>query len=201
MKSQHKENSKAWWDEKYSVVSQLLRNKEPSSFLMSQLFLLPVGAKVLDVASGSGRNAVAMARAGHRVTAIDFSTPALEASRSLARDSSVEVQWKSSDLDMYLPELMAFDAIAIIDYRPAKTLISNISRGLAKDGYLFMEVHLVEACKTDKNLEVFECFQPNELIKSFVGPQASFRILHYRELDSEGSRQKVFLVAQKVQLF
>jgi cyclopropane fatty-acyl-phospholipid synthase-like methyltransferase len=200
MKSAHKDNSKAWWDEKYSQAPIGLYGKEPSKFLIAQKGLLPKDAKILDVASGEGRNAVALASAGFQVTGLDFSPTALERAEKLAAESNQKVNFKNVDLDMYLPELMAFSAIAIIDYKPAKTFISNVARGLAKDGYLFVEGHLVEACKAQKNLEVFECFQPNELIRQFTGPQGSFRILFYSELES-GSRDKVFLVAQKTQLF
>jgi SAM-dependent methyltransferase len=198
-RSIHKENSKAWWDEKYTLTSgALLYGKEPSKFLMESAELFPKAAAILDVACGEGRNAVALASKGHRVTALDFSSVALERAKVLAVESHLEVTFKAADLDMYIPELMSFGVISIVNYKPATTFLTNVARGLAKDGFLIVEAHLVEACKTDESLETFECFSPNELLRQFVTPQGSFRVLSYSEIASEG---KAFLVAKKTQLF
>ncbi|MDB5037212.1 MAG: ribosomal protein methyltransferase-like protein [Bacteriovoracaceae bacterium] len=201
-KSVHKENSKAWWDEKYtSSGNSFFYDKAPSNFLLQNIELIPKGAKILDVACGEGRNAVALASMGHKVTAIDFSAVALERAKSLARESGVEVTFKSTDLDMYLPELMAFDVILSVDFKPAKTFISNVSRGLAQHGFFLMEAFLMAGAKAYDSIEAFECFTPNELIRQFVPSQASFKILNYSELGPAKWGEKVFLVAQKAQLF
>ncbi len=196
-KSSHKENSKAWWDEKYSQSSDYLYGKEPSKYLLSHLDLLPAKAKVLEIACGEGRNAVALALKGFDVSATDFSAKAIERAESLAKNSDVKIAFKNADLDFFIPELMSLDAIVSIDFRPGPTLLKNLARGLKQGGLLLMEAHLIEACKDSESLEVFECFKPNELLQQFVPGQPSLRIADYSELDPG---MKVQLVAKKTAL-
>ena len=126
-RSTQKENSKAWWDEKYATTGEnFLYDKAPSKFLLDYKDLLPKSARVLDVACGEGRNAVALASMGHKVTAIDFSSVALERAKLLARDSGVEVNFKAVDLDLYLPDLLAFDVVLCMDFKPAKTFVQKV---------------------------------------------------------------------------
>ncbi len=201
-KSEHKENSKAWWDEKYLTSGdQYLYGKEPSKFLVEHLDLLPKGAKVVDIGSGEGRNAVALAAKGYDVTAIDFSATAQDRAKKLAVDSGVNILWKSSDLDFYLPELLTFDAIVCIDYKPPVSLLKNLSRGLKQKGILILEASLVESAKSYEKIELFECYKPNELLLQMVPSQSgTFQIQHYSELGATKWGDKVFMIAKKTQL-
>ncbi|MBN8553997.1 MAG: class I SAM-dependent methyltransferase [Deltaproteobacteria bacterium] len=199
-KSEHKENSKAWWDEKYSLSSDYLYSKEPSSFLMEQLDLLPSGAKILEIACGEGRNTVALAAKGYSVTAFDFSAKALERAEALTKASGVSVTFKSLDLDFYLPELLSFDAIIGIQFKPPQTLLKNLSRGLKQNGHLILEAPLMESSRTYKNIESFECFKPNELLYQFIpSQQMTFQIRFYSELGPKYG-ENVYMVAKKSQL-
>ncbi len=198
-RSQHKENSKAWWDEKYSSRDGFYYSKEPSKFLMNRLDLLPSKAKVLEIACGEGRNSVALAARGLDILALDFSAVALERAQNLAKDSGVTIQTKTLDLDFFIPELFSFDAIVSVDFRPAPTLLKNLGRGLKQGGHLLMEAHLMEAAKTYTEVEVFECFKPNELLQMFVPSQTSFKILEYSELGEKWG-EKAYLIAKKSQL-
>lgn len=202
-KSSHKDNSKAWWSEFYQQTGAQYRyGKEPSSWVIQQLDLIPAGSIVAEVGSGEGRNAVAMAAKKLKVKAFDFCEVAMERAQKLAIESGVEVDWKTLDLDMYLPELMAFDAIVCVNYKMPKTLLNNLSRGLKQNGYVFIDTYLMQSAKENR-AEAFECFQPNELLKQFMGAGASFRLLHYSELDGElkSTSGRVKLLAQKTQLF
>src|SRR5690606_10291257 len=83
-----KNNSKTFWDERYaSSGDSFLFGKEPSTFLMNHLGLLGPRSKILDLGSGEGRNAVAMALKEHSVTAIDYSEVASARAEALAKDS------------------------------------------------------------------------------------------------------------------
>src|SRR5690606_1292087 len=100
------------------------------------------------------------------------------------------------DLDFFIPELLAYDLIISIDYKLPPTLLHNVIRGLKKNGRLIVEAPLIEAMKTRPELELFECFQPGELLKAFQKPGLNFRILYYSELGNE----KLQLIAQKTEI-
>jgi tellurite methyltransferase len=193
-----KDNSKEWWEAKYQASSNFVYSKEPSAFLISHLDLLPTKAKVLELASGEGRNAIGLARKGFQVTAIDFSETAMKRAEELAKASDASVVWKKSDLDFFLPELMSFDAIVSIDYRPAPTLLKNLVRGLKKDGFLLMESFLTPVCLERKDIEVFETFRPGELLRLVQDSSPSVRCVYYSELGPE--RLKANLIARKVEM-
>jgi SAM-dependent methyltransferase len=55
------------------------------------------GKRVLDIGTGSGANAVALARMGAHVIAIDRSEAQLAAARKLATATEVRVEWHESD--------------------------------------------------------------------------------------------------------
>jgi len=191
-----KENSKAWWDALYQVRAPIAYGKEPSSWLMKYKDLMKPQGLVADIGCGEGRNAVGLALSGFNVRGFDFSHEALKRAEVLAKEAGVSVEWKSSDLDLFLPELMTYDAVVSIDFKAPKTLFNNLSRGLKQNGHLLLEAPLMQTAR-DKKAEVFECFQPNELMKLFQTIASSYRLLHYSELEVG---DKVTLIAQKMQL-
>ncbi len=67
----------------------------------------------LDLGAGDGRNAVWLAQHGWRVTAVDFSTVALDRGRALATSAGVEVDWRHADLNEWTPPAGAFDLVAL----------------------------------------------------------------------------------------
>lgn len=189
-----KKNSKDFWDQKYREQASI--QKEPSSFLLTHIGSLPAGAKALDLACGTGRNAVAMALRKMEVTAIDFSEVALEAAARFAEESHVKINWKKADLDFFIPELLSYDLISLIDFKPPQTLFNNLIRGLKKSGRLILEAPMLAAMKSNPDLEPFECFQPGELLKAIQKPGLNFRVLFYSELDGD----RVQILAEKTEM-
>lgn len=193
------ENTKEWWNQRYESATPNLYSKEPSKFLMKHLELLPKAAKVLDLGCGEGRNAVALALKGFDVEAKDFSDVAVARAEELAKSSNAQLKIKKADLDFFIPELMAFDAIVSIDFKPPQSLLKNLIRGLKKGGCLLMEAPLVEACIDNKSLEVFECFKKGELLKEMAGGM-NYRVVYYSELEPDFSATKVQFIAQKTEM-
>src|SRR5260370_22166378 len=64
---------------------------EPASIVRELLSLLPAGP-ALDIACGTGRHALLLAERGQHVTAIDFSTTALDILEVRARGTGVPVR-------------------------------------------------------------------------------------------------------------
>jgi len=85
------------------------RTRDEATFIEAQLALAP-GARVLDLACGTGRHAIEMARRGHRVTGFDFNDRYLELAAAAARESGLAVEWARGDM-RELAFDHAFDAV------------------------------------------------------------------------------------------
>ena len=86
----------AMWDERHAARDPI-ESHEPDPTLVSEAGALRPGL-ALDLATGDGRNAIWLASKGWRVTAVDFSTVALERARRSATRAGVEVEWRQEDL-------------------------------------------------------------------------------------------------------
>ncbi len=86
------------WDERYAKPGYLF-GVEPADFVRAQAGMLAPGARVLCVADGEGRNSVHLAGLGHRVTAFDASSVALEKARALAAEKGVSVDVHHSGIE------------------------------------------------------------------------------------------------------
>ncbi|MBV9774863.1 MAG: class I SAM-dependent methyltransferase [Gemmatimonadetes bacterium] len=65
---------------------------------ITEILALPDGARVLDLACGWGRHSIELARAGYRVTGLDFSPTLLARARKRAEAAGVEVEWVRADM-------------------------------------------------------------------------------------------------------
>jgi SAM-dependent methyltransferase len=121
----------AEWDARYTATSDLMWTAQPNRFVVDVLAPLPPG-RALDLAAGEGRNAVWLAAQGWRVTAVDFSSVAIDRGRRLAGEHGVEITWIVADLSDYEPPPGGFDAvlIAYLHLVPAE-LAGVLGRALA----------------------------------------------------------------------
>jgi len=85
------------------------RTQAEAAFIESQLAPAP-GARVLDLACGTGRHAIEMARRGYRVTGFDFSDRYLALAAAAARDAGAAIEWVCGDMRELAFE-RAFDAV------------------------------------------------------------------------------------------
>ena len=93
-----------FWEAEYRAGSRPFG--PPSIEILELLDRLPRGGRVLDLGCGDGRNAIPLARAGHRVTAVDRSRWALEALRRAAmREGSVAEDDQPLGIEMVEAEL------------------------------------------------------------------------------------------------
>jgi SAM-dependent methyltransferase len=131
------------WNRKHGE-GLLLFGAEPNRFLVDEVGDLEP-SRALDVACGSGRNAVWLAFQGWKVTGVDFSGVALEQARALAAQRRVEVEWVEADLLGWRPFDAAFDLIAVLYLQlPADQLAAVLRRaagGLAPGGTLIVIGH------------------------------------------------------------
>ncbi len=71
---------------------------EPAQFLVENVELLPKG-RVLDVAMGSGRNAIYLARLGFEVEGVDMSPEAVNTALESAEKVGVTIRAQVADLE------------------------------------------------------------------------------------------------------
>jgi SAM-dependent methyltransferase len=133
------------WDARYRDGAYEGRT-HPTALLAEWLPRIPRG-RALDVACGTGRNALFLAANGYEVTALDISSVALDRGRRAAADRGLTVEWLCADLDddpdSALPS-GSFDLVVWARY-VHKTLMRHLVARLGLGGALVCEQHL----KTD----------------------------------------------------
>jgi tellurite methyltransferase len=132
------EPGQADWDDRH-------RGKPPGDaepFLTAMLARIPRGV-ALDVAAGRGRNSLALARAGMRVVAVDYSATAMRLLAEIARDERLAVWPIVANLDSFHLKDESFDAIVNINFLD-RALFSNFARALRPGGVLIAETFLVD---------------------------------------------------------
>jgi tellurite methyltransferase len=115
---------------------------EPEPFLAEMIARMPRGI-ALDVAAGRGRNALAMARAGIRVVAVDWSADAMLALGAAARSERLAVWPVVANLDSFHLKDETFDAIVNINFLD-RAMFPHFSRALRPGGVLIAETFLVD---------------------------------------------------------
>lgn len=100
------------WDARYAAAP-LLWSAGPNRFLEAEAADLPPG-RALDVACGEGRNALWLAARGWTVTAVDYSTVAIERARGLAAERGLDVEWIVADVTEWTPEPRAYDLVVVL---------------------------------------------------------------------------------------
>jgi SAM-dependent methyltransferase len=126
------------WDDRYRSTDRLW-SAEPNTFVADRLSDREPGVG-LDLASGEGRNAIWLAERGWEMTAVDFSSVAIER----GREHSAEVEFVVADVLNWQPErsydlvLVAYLHLVLADFEP---LIRRVATWLRPGGELFMVGH------------------------------------------------------------
>jgi len=103
----------AFFDDDYLRIYRALLSPEQTAsevdFLEAAL-ALPARGEVLDLACGSGRHAIGLARRGYRVTGVDLNAHYLAAAEDDAAAQGVVAGWVTADM-RELPFAHAFDGV------------------------------------------------------------------------------------------
>ena len=171
---------------KQAIQSIALTSQSPSSFLKEQQHLIPKG-KVLDVATGHGRNALYLASLGYSVIGIDRDKEALRAIQQEIQNSNVSnVSVHAQDLEDGSPSSLnlgteLYEGILVFFYL-YRSLFPSLLRALRRGGVLMYETFLIDNHRINNHPRRQEfCLQHNELFQLTQG----LRIVHYEE----GARQ------------
>ena len=187
----------AEWDKRYRLREHAASDFEaaPTPLVTETASDLRPG-RALDLASGTGRNALWLAEHGWDVTAVDGALTAVEALRRRAAELGLKINAVVADLEKheFKIEPAAWDLIAICYYLQ-RDLFEPAKCGVAPGGILIAVVHVNEPGEADGLYRL----RPGELPKYFEG----WKILHFHEgrpKDPVHRRAVAEIVAQRVDL-
>ena len=129
---------RAKWNQRYREGAYQSRT-HPSAFLEECVPVLPPPCRALDLACGTGRNAVYLAGLGFTVDAVDISAEALAIGR--ARAAALPICWLEHDLDAGFAPDASYDVIVNIRFVNL-TLLESLLPSLRPNGVLIVEQHL-----------------------------------------------------------
>jgi tellurite methyltransferase len=182
------------WDERYKSGERRAEDLDaaPTPLLVETAEKLVPG-KALDLACGSGRNALWLAEHGWSVTAVDGSSVAIEILRSRASGRGVTVEARAANLEKseYRIEPSSWNLIAMCHYLQ-RDLFEPAKQGVVPGGVLISIVHITEPGEEPTAHRL----RPGELEQYFQG----WEILHYREgkpNDTAHQRSVAEIVARK----
>ncbi|WP_380674932.1 class I SAM-dependent methyltransferase [Salinigranum sp. GCM10025319] len=162
------------WDERFRE-GDYPEDPEPSPVLRAFVEALPAG-RALDIATGTGRNAVYLAREGYEVDAIDQSQEGLRITRERAQVEGVadRLSLARADATEYdFPE-SAYDLVTISFFRTLDRL-NDIKDALKPGGVLFYQHHLRSPDATVGPDGSRYRFRANELLHACL----DLTVLHY----------------------
>lgn len=162
------------WEQRYDSGDYTPRSY-PSGLLTEYVDWAPDG-RAIDVATGTGRNALFLAARSYEVDAIDVSEAAISRAKQNAEERSLDVKWICTDVSEHeLPE-EAY-ALAVVSFYHDPALVSKLVDALKPGGLLVYEHHV----RTSKNVERGpgdeHRYRPNELL----GVASELTVLLYRE--------------------
>ena len=149
------------WDERYRQGRTM--PDQPAALLVENLSLLPKGGKALDIAMGTGRNALYLASLGFRVTGVDLSAVAVDKCREKAERLGLPIEALVADLERSPLPSNEYDLIVNFYYLQ-RSLTAQIVAALRTGGVL-----------------VFESFTIDQLQFGW-GPKSPDHLLHPGEL-------------------
>jgi len=166
---------------------------EPARLLVENVELLPKG-RALDVAMGTGQNAIYLAKMGFDVEGVDISPEVVNTALSSARNAGVTIRVQVADLEgNYHVEKGVYDVIICFNYLQ-RSLIPQIKDGLRKGGIVVYETFIVDQTQFGKPRNTDYLLKHNELLNMF----RNFRCLYYREGIVESRKAVASIIAEKI---
>jgi SAM-dependent methyltransferase len=189
-------DAQAKWDRIYRAAPPEAV-PEPARVLAENLHLLPREGRALDLASGLGGNALALARRGLETYAHDISGEALVRLDALAARLGLAIATQVRDAGSRPPEAASFDVIVVSRFLD-RSLAGALAAALRPDGLLFYQTYTAEKATAGGPSNPAFLLRPNELLELFRG----LRIVAYREEGrigdtGQGFRDEALLVAQQ----
>ena len=186
------------WDRKY-LENPSLREERPPSRWLEEYIPETEGGQALDVACGTGRNTLWLARHGWKVDAVDISPVALQILTEAAQKEGVSgmITTYLIDLDRFVAPRESYDLIVKTNYLD-RPLISELKKLLKLGGYFVVETYM------DHPENEREDANPDFLLQAAELPLIfnDWEILAYEEYPNENFEMhrmmKAGIVARKI---
>jgi len=162
------------WDKRFRLRDHASDFEAGPTPLVTAAAARLVPGKALDLACGTGRNALWLAEHGWDVTAVDGAPTAIEFLRSRALEHGLKIHAAVADLEKgeFVIESARWGLIAICYYLQ-RDLFEPAKRGVVPGGIIISIVHVDESGEADGRFRL----RPGQLEKYFAG----WEILHSRE--------------------
>ena len=170
------------------------QDDKPSALLREHLALIPRG-RALDIATGRGRNALFLAKAGFEVEGLDRNREALATCEEQAKQLGLRnLSLKEADLEQSSSIESNAYALIVNTYYLQRDLASTIVNALKVGGVLVFETFLIENHHRFNHPRRKEfCLEPNELLDLFKG----LTVIYYNEGTTANGPYLASLVAKK----
>ncbi len=115
--------------------------ERPSTWFTWHAGIFCQGMRVLDLACGTGRHALAAAERGALVTAVDAEAARLKAARRAADQRNLSIEWVQADLERYQLPDGAYDCVMVFNYLD-RHRIRDFVMAVRPGGFLLAETFL-----------------------------------------------------------
>jgi SAM-dependent methyltransferase len=135
------------WSQALRAGAHAVAQRPPNAHLLAEIADLRPG-RALDAGAGHGAETLWLASRGWRVSAVDFSTTALEHARSSAElvgtDVAERIEWIAADLATWIPPPERYDLVACLYVHVAGSVqarVRKLAAGVASGGTLLLIGH------------------------------------------------------------
>lgn len=165
--------------------------------LADHAYLLPHSGKALDLACGTGGNAILLAEHGLETHAWDISDSAVEQLKEFCKDREINLTVQQRDAVRFPPDPDCHDVIVVSRFLD-RTLIPHIINALTDNGFVFYQTFIKEKSDDSGPRNPEYLLNANELLGLF----RSLHVILYREEGTVGDpargfRNEAMLIAQK----
>lgn len=162
------------WNRRYSQGRESVLHLVLTSF-----YQIARRGRALDIACGTGENAIFLAKKGFKVDAFDMSDVAIRKARLKAKREGVKVNFKPVGVEVFSFGLSRYDLIVNF-YFLNRGIFPKIRRALKERGLLIFETYNEEHLLVNPRFNPEYLLKKGELIEEF----GDLDVLYYKEVSS-----------------